>query len=286
MCRTARVPAAIAAAFISMFVANPAATDSFVGRNANLVGTTPDGFYRGLPHYQDNEARCAQNPLLPRNFVCAWNGYGGADDVIGDAWIRTGHSNDNGRTWSTRYVTGSNIHPASSIGQQFAADPITLCWPGGCGVAMIASSRDEAGGVGGGVYFQVMAERNVESGFRHLSEVGPRIVKLASGGTFLDKIDAIYMIDTGNPGTVEVSMTLELGYDEDTGEMQTTSVVRQWPKARILIVYAAINSSNQNIRIYSTYTDNYGGSFSPPKQVAVTTGLDTGVAVSAIGNTV
>ena len=44
MCRTARVPAAIAAAFISMFVANPAATDSFVGRNANLVGTTPVDF--------------------------------------------------------------------------------------------------------------------------------------------------------------------------------------------------------------------------------------------------
>ncbi|MDH3578782.1 MAG: hypothetical protein OEO71_13315, partial [Gammaproteobacteria bacterium] len=43
---------------------------SSVGRNTNVVGPTPEGFYRGLPHYQDNEPHCDRNPLLPSNIIC------------------------------------------------------------------------------------------------------------------------------------------------------------------------------------------------------------------------
>ncbi len=257
-----------------------AVADSFVTRNANASGTTPAGFYRGLPHYQDNEPSCKLNVRRPRNIICAWDGYNGADDAIGDAWIKLGFSDDNGRTWLNRYATGSPADPLSSIGQQFAADPITICWAGGCGVVFIASTREGLGGTGGGVYLQLLPEFNIEAGFSHLSEQGPRVVQLGTGDTFLDKIDAIFIPETDSPGTVEVTMTVEKGGGE------TELVTRQWPAGRILVVYAAINSSEQNIRVYSTYTDNFGGSWSAPKQVANTTGLDTGVAVSAIGDTV
>ena len=47
---------------------------SLVGRNTNAVGPTPDGFYKGIPHYQDNEPHCDRNPLLPSNIVCMANG--------------------------------------------------------------------------------------------------------------------------------------------------------------------------------------------------------------------
>lgn len=85
---------------------------SLVGRNSNVVGPTPEGFYRGIPHYQDNEAHCDRNPLLPSNIVCIAHGYSGADDVIGDAWPRIFETQDNARTWLSRYAAG--VEPLSS----------------------------------------------------------------------------------------------------------------------------------------------------------------------------
>jgi hypothetical protein len=249
---------------------------SIVGQNTNAVGPTPDGFYRGIP---DNEPHCDRNPLLPSNIICMGNGYGGADDDIGDAWPRIYETQDNARTWLSRYATGSGADLATSLGLGFGADPIMVCWPGGCGGFFIASNRAERGGTGGGVYMQLMPEFNIEAGFRHFSEAGPRTVQLTSGGTFLDKIDAIYLVDTQNPGTIDVTSTVNRGGF-------TESVTRTWPRGRLIVVYAAINSSEQNIRIYSTYSDDYGANWSPPKQVANTTGLDTGVAVAAIDDTV
>jgi hypothetical protein len=257
-----------------------ASAQSFVGRNTNAVGPTPEGFYRGLPHYQDNEAHCDRNPLLPVNIVCMANGYGGADDAIGDAWPRIFETQDNARTWLSRYATGSNADPSTSLGLGFGADPIMVCFPGGCAGFFIASIRAPGGGTGGGVYMQLLPEFNIETGFRHFSEAGPRTVQIGTGDNFLDKIDAVYLIDTENPGTVEVTMTVE------KGNGITEIITRQWPKGRIIVVYASINSSSQNVRIFSTYSDTYGANWSPAKQVANTTGVDTGVAVTAIGDNV
>jgi hypothetical protein len=200
--------------------------------------------------------------------------------VIGDAWPRILETQDNARTWLSRYATGSYADSATSLGLEFGADPIVTCFPGGCAGFFIASNRAPGGGTGGGVYMQVMPEYNIETGFRHFSEQGPRTVQLGTGDNFLDKIDATYIIDTENPGTIPVTMTVEKG-----GGV-TELVTRDWPRARIIVVYASINSSSQNVRIFSTYTDNYGGDWSPPKQVANTTGVDTGVAVAAIGDNV
>lgn len=276
-------PAAVYAVLVFALLVgagNQAFAESFVGRNTNAVGPTPEGFYRGIPHYQDNEPHCDRNPLLPTNIVCMANGYGGADHDIGDAWPRIFETQDNARTWLSRYATGSNADPVTSLGLEFGADPIMLCYPGGCAGFMIASNRALGGGTGGGVYMQLMPEYNIETGFRHFSEQGPRTVQLGTGTNFLDKIDATYIIDTDNPGTVPVTMTVE------KGNGVTEVITRHWPRARIIVVYASINSSNQNVRIFSTYTDTYGGDWSSPKQVANTTGVDTGVAVAAIGDNV
>ncbi len=270
-----------ATAAMAVFAAVPAFAQSVVGKNTNAVGPFPDGFYRGIPHYQDNEPHCDRNPLLPANIVCMVNGNNGADDVIGDGWVKILETQDNARTWNSRFATGSPADTATSLGLGFAADPIMTCWPGGCAGFFIASNRAEGGGDGGGVYMQLMPEFNIETGFRHYSEQGPRTVQLGTGENFLDKIDAIFVIDEANPGTVEVTMDVEKG----NGVIER-GVVRNFPKGRLIVVYASFNSSNQNARIYSTYSDDFGASWSPPKQVAQTTGIDTGVAVSAIGDTV
>ena len=261
----------------------PAASfgDSVVGRNANVSGPTPPGYYRGLPHYQDNEPHCDKNSELPSNIICIANGYQGADHDIGDAWPRLMESQDNGRTWNSRFLKGSAADPSSDLGLGFGADPITVCFPGGCAGFFIASIRAEGGGTGGGVYMALLPEVNSEVGFRHVDEAGPpRTVQLGTGDNFLDKIDAIFVPDTDNPGIIDIPLTIE------TSPGVTEAVTRQWIKGRFIVVFASINSSNQNVRVYSTFSDDYGLNWSPPKQVANTTGVDTGVAVSAIGDNV
>ena len=124
-----------------LITSNWASAESFVGRNTNATGPTPEGFYRGIPHYQDNEPHCDRNPLLPANIVCMANGYSGADDAIGDAWPRIFETQDNARTWLSRYATGSNADPSTSLGLGFGADPIMNCFPGGCAGFFIASVR-------------------------------------------------------------------------------------------------------------------------------------------------
>jgi hypothetical protein len=275
---------------------NPAAAQTSVKQNSNVGGVTPPGNYRGMPAMQDNEASCAFNPLLVSNIVCAWNASGGSDDPTGpgDTWIRFSESLDGGRTFINRYLTGSNLNPATSVGQQFAADAVTLCWPGGCGVFMLASIRGESGGIGGGIFMQLLMDMNVESGFRHLSKSGLDQVYRSNGVHFADKPHAIYILDEENPGTVEVEMMVEKivmvpGAEEGSAPIPTLvlePVTRSWPNARLLVTFTLFNSSKKDFEIISMYSDNYGASWSNPRQVAVTSSKDQGVAVSAIGNTV
>lgn len=270
----------LAAALMPFVWHSAALAQSSVEQNSNIVGTTLPGFYRGVPGMQDNEASCAINPILPRNIVCAWNASGGSDDLIGDTWIRFSESIDGGKNFFNRYLNGSNKDPATSVGQQFGADPVMMCWPGGCGTVMIASTRATTGGRGGGIYMQMMVDLNTESGFRKAFNVNLDQVYNATGSKFADKPHATYMLDETNPGTVSVTMTVE------SPNGGTEVVTREWPKARILIVFALFNPSKNDIEILSTYSDDYGGRWSSPKQVAVTSGRDQGVSLAAIGDTV
>ena len=253
---------------------------SVVEQNSNVVGRTMPGYYRGIPAMQDNEASCAINPILQRNIVCAWNASGGSDDLIGDTWLRFSESLDGGRRFHNRYLRGSNLEPGSSIGQQFAADPVMMCWPGGCGTVMLSSTRAENGGQGGGIYMQWMVDLNTETGFRKAFRVSLDQVYRSTGSHFADKPHALYMLDETNPGTVSVTMEVEM----PDGSFQT--LTRDWPRARIVVVFALFNPSKNDIEILSTFTDDYGGSWSNPKQIAVTSGRDQGVSVAAIGDTI
>ncbi len=273
---------AFAALLMSMAALSDEHTLSSVEQNSNVVGTTLPGYYRGIPAMQDNEPSCAINPLLALNFICAWNASGGSDDPQGpgDTAIRMSETLDGGKTFFNRYINGTRLNPATSLGVEFTADPIALCWPGGCGILHIGANRGEAGGTGGGIYMQRMMDRNTESGFRKALEPTPIQVYRTTGSKFADKVNGTYILNTDDPGTIPVSMQVE------NADGSVEIITRFLPKARIVITFALFNPSKNDIEILSMFTDNYGDSFSNAKQVAVTSGRDQGVSVTAIGNTV
>ena len=271
---------ALCVAAVLSYVPIGAIAQSSVEQNSNVIGRTPPGYYRGVPGMQDNEPSCAINPILPRNIVCAWNASGGSDDLIGDTWLRFSESLDGGRTFFNRYLNGSNLDPSTSVGQEFGADPVMMCWPGGCGSLLIASTRAEKGGLGGGIYMQMMADVNVETGFRKAFKVSLDQVYRSTGSHFADKPHALYMLDEQNPGTVNVSIPVEM----PDGTIEQFEAA--WPKARIVVVFALFNPSKTDIEILSTYSDDYGTTWSNPKQIAVTSGRDQGVSLAAIGDTI
>ena len=129
-----------------------------------------------------------------------------------------------------------------------------MCWPGGCGTVMLAAERGESGGTGGGIYMQWMVDLNTESGFRKAFKVSLDQVYRSTGSKFADKPHAVYMLDEDNPGTVPVALEVEM----PDGSIQT--IERQWPKARILVVFALFNPSKIDIEILSMHTDDYGAS--------------------------
>jgi hypothetical protein len=292
-------------AFFWVLLSIPAGAQSFVERNRNAQGVTPPGEYQGIRNMQDNETTCAVNPLLARNILCAWNSSAGSDDLIGDTWVRWSESTDGGYSFVNQFVNGSRIDPATSVGQDFAADPIMLCWPGGCGAIIIASTRAALGGAGGGIYFQVAPDLNRDAGFRHALSTTLDPVFLSGPTQFADKPYAIYLLDEENPGTVEVSYTVEKAGGG------TETVTRNWPKARIVVAFALGDPEADSIKLLSTYSDDYGASWSTPIELSnrgywidsvrvpnkckknpgndeckelLPTGLNQGANISAIGN--
>ncbi len=184
------------------------AQGSSVELNSNVIGRTAPGQYRGVPAMQDNEPSCAINPLLPRNIVCAWNASGGSDDPFGpgDTAIRMSETLDGGQTFFNRYINGTRLNPSTSLGVEFTADPVALCWPGGCGILHIGANRGPSGGTGGGIYMQRMMDLNAELGFRKALEPSPVRVYRSTGSKFADKVNGTYILDEDNPGTVDVTM--------------------------------------------------------------------------------
>ncbi len=256
--------AAMMAVLVSALCATSVQAELFVERNIDIQGTTPIDEFEGNPVAPDNESSCGMNPLMPRNLVCAWNASGGSDDVIADTWIQIGETVHGDGGFQSRYMRGSKLDMSTWIGQEFMADPITLCWPGGCGVFALAADRAPGGGTGGdgaGIYAQMMPELNTDFGFRHAlaRELAP--VYLSEPGMFADKLYATYIVNEDDPGTVPVSIPI----DTPDGIM---NVEHEWPKARIIVAFALGDPQGDEIRILSTYSDNYGGSWSSPVEIA------------------
>ena len=247
-------------------------TAQIVEHNVNVTGKGAEGYDVGQLGRQENEPSCAVNPLNELNVLCAYNWYGFADlpDKQGDSWIGFSETR-NGITFIRRALTGTRQN--SWNGQDFAADPTMLVWPGGAAVTNISGIR------GGNSVMQIqrMMELNTETGFRHISEAGQIEIAAISGSNFIDKPDTRIIMDP-NGGTTSVTMTLE------TGE----TVTREWPNFRIIVTFAVFNGSQQNIRTYSTWSDGFGapGTWSNPRQITQTSGLDQGLSVANKGDQV
>jgi hypothetical protein len=265
-------------AVASVVLLSTTASAQVVDENVNVTGSPAEGYDLGQPARQENEVSCAANPLNESNIVCAYNWYGYADlpDKQGDAWIAFSETTD-GRRFIRRPLTGTKQN--YSLGKEFAADPTMLVWPGGAAVTSIVGDRN-----GNSVMvIQRMMELNRESGFRHVSEAGQIEVASILGSNFIDKPDAKVLIKPGG-GTRTVTMTLE-EKDENGNNLVVT---RDWPEMTICVAFAVFNGSTQNVRTYSTCSDDFGaaGSWSNPRQISQTSGLDQGLSITNIGDTI
>ena len=260
--------AIVLSAFLSTSVL---AQNTFIERNTNAQGLPAPGKYTGIPGLQDNEPSCAINPLLERNFICAWNSSAGSDDLVGDTWVKISSTITAGETFEHQFMNGSPLDPVTSVGQEFAADPITLCWPGGCGVFSLAADRAPGGGSGGngaGIYWQLLVDRAQPKTFRHSLATNLLPAYLSEPNLFADKPYATYILNKENPGTVNLEIEV------DTPDGGTELVPVSWPAARIVVAFALGDPQGDEIRILSTYTDNYGFDWSERSRLpAVDTGL-------------
>ncbi|HEX9853556.1 MAG TPA: hypothetical protein VGA68_11100, partial [Woeseiaceae bacterium] len=253
-----------------------AASAQVVDGNVNVTGAPAPGYDNGQLGRQENEPSCAIDPLNELHIACAFNWYGYSDqpEKQGETWIAFSETTD-GRHFMRRPLTGTKLN--YPLGKEFAADPTVLVAPGWAAVTSIVGDRN-----GNSVMvIQRMLELNRESGFRYVSEAGQIEVSVVSGSRFIDKPDSYVIIDP-NGGTTSVTMTLE-ETDENGDPLVVT---REIPNFRIVVTYADFNASNQNIRTWSTYSDAFGaaGSWSPPRQISNTSGLDQGLSLASKGN--
>ncbi|MDX1507590.1 MAG: HYR domain-containing protein, partial [Woeseiaceae bacterium] len=254
--------ARVAIVVLAVLVAEAHAEQSFVERNVNAQGVTPPGEYQGIRNMQDNEPSCAINPLLARNFICTWNSSAGSDDEIGDTWIRKSESIDGGASFINQFINGAPNDPNNSLGLSFAADPVTMCWPGGCGTVFLAANR--APGVfpsGGGIFLQTSVDMNRDVGFRHALSGSVDTVYSSGPGEFADKPFATYILDEENPGTVEVT------YEVESPDGGFEIVTREWPRGRIVVAFAVGNPDTDEIKLVSTFTEDYGKTWSIPLEL-------------------
>jgi hypothetical protein len=247
------------------------------------TGQTPDVnriYNNGQIGRQENEVSCGVNPLNDLNILCAYNWYGFADrPEQGDAWIGFSEAID-GHTFVRRPLPGYKAH-INPLNKEFAADPTMMVFPGGAIVTYIAGDRN-----GNSVLVaQRMMEVNREFGFRHISENRALIIESLGGVHFIDKPDAQIIIDPAG-GTTPVTMSLEepIDCDNNPDTPPVFECTRDWPKFRIVASFADFGGSGENIRTWSTYSDDFGVTWSNKRQISNTSGLDQGLSIEDKGD--
>lgn len=223
------------------------------GRNVNTLGPAPNGpnpALAGNPkHKQRNEDSCDVSPTNPWVVLCANNDYRGIE-LFGDSWIGLSMSTDGTRTWRDRLLDGFPSAPAG-IG---AADPVVRTVPGLGLVAYITLSRSDGRGT---LSLALLYERNKENGEPY-QFFQTRLIGNGTPGRFNDKPAMLAVVDPG-VGTISVGG-------------------RQVPKGTIHFSYSLFpgNDNNSSSQIYHTYSRDYGLTWSNPKKLSESLGINQG----------
>ena len=258
------------AVILTVAVANSGTTSAqgsslfFVpGRNVNTVGPTPAGpnpDLIGNPlQKQRNEASCDVSPDNALVILCANNDYRGIER-FGDSWIGLTQSRDGGLTWRSRLLPGFPSAPSGTG----AADPVVRTVPGLGLVAYITLSR---GDDRGSLSLAVLAARNKENGEPY-QFIERRVIGTGTPGRFNDKpAMAVELSDAG--GTIEIAG-------------------RKVPRGTIHYAYAVFpgNENNSASQIYHLLSDDYGRTWTSPRKLSESLGMNQGVDLSVAGATV
>ena len=233
------------------------------GRNVNTVGPAPDGpnpELIGNPlQKQRNEASCDVSPDNALVILCANNDYRGIER-FGDSWIGLTQSRDGGLTWRSRLLPGFPNAPSLTG----AADPVVRTVPGLGLVAYITLSR---GDDRGSLSLAVLTARNKENGEPY---------------EFLEK----RVIGTGTPGRFNDKPAMAVELKEGGGTIDIAG--RRIPRGTIHYAYALFpgNENNSASQIYHLLSDDYGRTWSSPRKLSESLGMNQGVDLSAAGATV
>jgi hypothetical protein len=224
------------------------------GRNVNTLGPSPGGpnpALAGNPkHKQRNESSCDVSPQNASVVLCANNDYRGIE-LFGDSWIGLSMSTDGTRTWRDRLLDGFPSTPAG-IG---AADPVVRTVPGLGLVSYITLSRSDGRGT---LSLALLHERNKENGEPY-QFFQTRLIGNGTPGRFNDKPAMLAIVDPG-VGTISVGG-------------------RQVPKGTVHFSYSLFpgNDNNSSSQIYHTYSSDYGLTWSSPKKLSESLGINQGV---------
>jgi hypothetical protein len=235
------------------------------GRNVNTLGPSPSGPNSALAgnpkHKQRNEDSCDVSPLNPWVVLCANNDYRGIE-LFGDSWIGVSMSTDGARTWRDRLLDGFPSSP-SGIG---AADPVVRTVPGLGLISYITLSRTDGRGT---LSLALLHERNKENGEPY-QFFQSRLIGTGTPGRFNDKPAMLAVLDRAG-GTINVGG-------------------RTIPKGTVHFSYSLFpgNDNNSSSQIYHTFSRDYGLTWSSPKKLSESLGINQGVdlAVDDASNTI
>ena len=224
------------------------------GRNVNTLGPTPPSPNTSLAgnpkHKQRNEDSCDVSPQNPWVVLCANNDYRGIE-VFGDSWIGLSMSNDGARTWRDRLLDGFPTTP-KGIG---AADPVVRTVPGLGLVSYITLSRADGRGT---LALALLLERNKENGEPY-EFYQTRVIGTGTPGQFNDKPAMTTVLDPAG-GTIDIRG-------------------RAIPKGTVHFAYSLFpgNDNNSSSQIYHTFSRDYGLTWSSPKKLSESLGINQGV---------
>ena len=245
------------------------------GPNRNLIGLTPDpADIRDTNARQQNEPSCAVRPGNSACIICGYNDYRTVD-LFGDGWQGVSQSCDAGYSWLSRVAPGHPNHVAP-INAEFAADPSMIAIDGMAIFNFIAGYRDSNVGV---VAVQHWLEVNKEDADHYEPGLNTYIVADGSEGRFLDKTDALAVLDPASQqGTINLSTEME--------NTALGTINRSFPTGTLYVAYAVF-TGDHGVKVYYKTSRDWGQTWiNQAKKLSEGQNLVSGISMTNIGDTV